>query len=139
MTLKETAEKYYKIEDYNCAETLIHAANEYYDLGLHEEDMKMMAGFGGGMFVGSTCGALVGATAALSRLIVKDRAHRELDQIRPACQRLYRNFRTGYGQESTLCKDLKPHWHSAEEKCWPTVARACEILEETADQLLDKS
>ena len=37
--------------------------------------MKMMAGFGGGMFIGSTCGALIGSIAALSKNGMQDKKH----------------------------------------------------------------
>ncbi len=33
--LKDVADKYYFAQNYNCAETTLHAANEHYDLGLH--------------------------------------------------------------------------------------------------------
>ncbi|WP_285943197.1 C-GCAxxG-C-C family (seleno)protein, partial [Faecalibaculum rodentium] len=93
MSLVEYGEKYYREGGYNCAESVLHAANEYYGLGLHEHDMRCMAGFGGGMFVGSVCGALVGAQAALSAMIIEVKAHDQMEEIRPASQRLHRNFR----------------------------------------------
>ena len=46
--LEENVKKYYQ-SGYNCSETLLHACNETYQLDISEEDMKMMAGFGGGM------------------------------------------------------------------------------------------
>ena len=44
--LKEVAIKYYRM-GYNCAESIIRAGNEVYDLGLHDKDMNMTAAFGG--------------------------------------------------------------------------------------------
>ena len=76
MTEFQTVVEKYYTSGYNCSETLIRAANEYYHLDLHDEDMKMIAGFGGGMFVGSTCGALVGSVAALSKNGHKDKSTR---------------------------------------------------------------
>ena len=46
--LEENVKKYYQ-SGYNCSETLLHACNETYQLDISEEDMKMMAGFGGGI------------------------------------------------------------------------------------------
>ena len=46
--LKDLAQKYYDM-DYNCAESMVHAGNEYYGLGLSEHDMRMVGAFGGGM------------------------------------------------------------------------------------------
>lgn len=73
--LRETAKKYYLEQNYNCAESVLRAANEEYGLGLDEGALKLMAGFGGGMGCGGVCGALSGGIAALSKLRVSDRAH----------------------------------------------------------------
>ncbi|MFR7349323.1 C-GCAxxG-C-C family (seleno)protein [Peptoniphilus sp.] len=51
---------------YNCAEAIILAVDEEYELNLPEEVVKSVAGFGGGMGAGSTCGYLTGAISALS-------------------------------------------------------------------------
>ena len=50
----------------NCCERILRGANIAYDLGMREEDMRVSAPFGGGMGIGSTCGAIVGALMALS-------------------------------------------------------------------------
>jgi len=133
MSLVEYGEKYYREGGYNCAESVLHAANEYYGLGLHEHDMRCMAGFGGGMFVGSVCGALVGAQAALSAMIIEVKAHDQMEEIRPASKRLHRNFRNAYNAEE--CKDIKKDWHTKELKCWKTVEQACRVLEQTVNEL----
>lgn len=74
--LKNIAEKYYSPEyDLNCAETLLYAANEAYNLNLPKDALKTMAGFGGGMVIEDVCGALTGAIAALGVLYVEDKAH----------------------------------------------------------------
>ena len=73
--MRETAKKYYLEQNYNCAESVLRAANEEYGLGLDEGALKLMAGFGGGMGCGGVCGALSGGIAALSKLRVSDRAH----------------------------------------------------------------
>ena len=39
--------------------------NDVYQLGLSQEDTKLVAGFGGGMGVGGTCGALAGSLAVI--------------------------------------------------------------------------
>lgn len=131
-TLRDYVTHYYTEHNYNCAETLIHACNDYYHLNLHEEDMIMMAGFGGGMFVGSTCGALIGSVAALSKLIVTTKAH-ETANIRPSIQACYRNFNKELG--ATDCAHVKAVHHSKETRCLPTVLKACDALEETIKQL----
>ncbi|WP_304645500.1 C-GCAxxG-C-C family (seleno)protein [uncultured Dubosiella sp.] len=68
---------------YNCSEAIIRACDAYYGLDLHEEDLKMMAGFGSGMYTGLTCGALCASIAALSKMTVETKAHDHLDTLRP--------------------------------------------------------
>lgn len=134
--LTETAEKFYKNENYNCAEAILHACNEVYDLGLDEETMKMMAVFGGGMYVGSTCGALVGCACALSKMVTQDRAHLETDTVPPAIRLLYRNFNQTLN--GTQCAQLKVQHHHPEHRCWKTVTLACEAMEKTVAELDEK-
>ena len=50
----------------NCCERILRGANIAYGLGMREEDMRVSAPFGGGMGIGSTCGAIIGALMALS-------------------------------------------------------------------------
>lgn len=133
MTLEDYTREYYTNHNYNCSETLLHACNDCYQLGLDEASMKMMGGFGGGMFVGSTCGALVGCNAALSSLLIQNKAHEELDVIRPAVQRLYRNFRAELGDSN--CSAIKPLFHSEQEGCLQTCLHAARAMEKTMAEL----
>ncbi len=123
----------YTTQGYNCAEAIIHAANQYYSLGLHEEDMKMLSGFGSGMYVGSSCGALIASNAVLSKLIVTDRAHAHLDLLRLASGLLFRNFKAGLSHSD--CAMIKPKHYSKDFKCLETVSLAAEVLENTISTL----
>ncbi|MDD6022920.1 MAG: C-GCAxxG-C-C family (seleno)protein [Oscillospiraceae bacterium] len=133
--LKDVAAKYNK-QDYNCAETIIRAANEYYNLGLHERDMIMQAGFGGGIQTASTCGALLSAVSVLSLKYVETRAHESKD-IQPVVFLLTKKFKERYG--STLCKDVKPQSFDKVVRCLNTVTTACDILEETLAEYQPKA
>ncbi|MGM9948402.1 C-GCAxxG-C-C family protein [Floccifex sp.] len=133
MNLQDLTRKYYVEYDYNCAETLLHACNEYYGLSLMEEDMKVMAGFGGGMFIGSTCGALVGCVASLSKKIIETKAHDQLTDFRPAVQKCVRNFKDELN--GINCSEIKPQFHSKEEKCLPTCLKAAKAMEKTMMEL----
>lgn len=129
--LKDVAEKYYFSQNYNCAETIIRAANEYYDLGLHERDMILMAGFGAGMQTGNTCGTLLSAISVLSMKYVEARAH-ESEDIHPVTVMLTRKFNQKF--ESTLCKEIKPKFFNPQIRCQNTVNAACDILEEVIEE-----
>lgn len=125
--LKDYAEKYYG-QNYNCAETIIRAANEYYNLGLHDHDMIMVASFGGGIQTGNTCGAVLSTAAVLSMKYVEAKSHESKD-IKPVVTILMKKFNARY--QSTLCKDIKPQSYSLEKGCLLTIETACDILEET--------
>ena len=64
--LKDVYQKYYFERNYNCAETLLRAANDYYDLKLHDRDMIMVGAYGAGIQCGNTCGAVLAAASVLS-------------------------------------------------------------------------
>ena len=123
--LKEVAIKYYRM-GYNCAESIIRAGNEVYDLGLHDKDMNMTAAFGGGFQIGDVCGALSGAACVISSRYVETKAHDYAD-MRPLTQKLVIAFQKR--MSSRLCAQIKPVFHNKEIKCENTVATAAEVLE----------
>ncbi len=124
--LKDYYEKYYFEQNYNCAETLIRAANEYYDLKLHDRDMIMLGVYGGGIQTGNTCGAILAAASVLSMKYVEQKAHDSKD-IKPVTVALIREFNKKYG--SVLCKDIKPQSFDPQFRCKNTIEAACDILE----------
>lgn len=129
--LKDVYQKYYFEQNYNCAETLLRAANDYYDLKLHDRDMIMVGAYGAGIQCGNTCGAVLAAASVLSMKYVEAKAH-ESEDIRPVVMKLMRKFNAKYG--STLCKDIKPQSFKPEYRCKMTVETACDILEETINE-----
>src|SRR5665647_1462580 len=62
-------------EDLNCAEKILYGANQVYHLGLDQQALKMVAGFGGGMAIESVCGALTASIMVLGYLFIKKNAH----------------------------------------------------------------
>ena len=127
MKLKDLYSKYYYDENYNCAETMIRAGNEYYELGLHDRDMIAFGGFGAGIQSGNTCGAILSAVSILSMKYVEQKAHESAD-IRTVTTALIRKFNERYG--SVLCKDIKPQSFIPEFRCKNTIETACDILEQ---------
>lgn len=126
--LKDLLPKYYFDQNYNCAETILRAANEYYDLGLHDKDMILVGAYGAGIQSGNTCGAVLSVAAVLSLKYVEAKAH-ESEDIRPVVQKMMRKFNEKYG--SILCKDIKPQSFKPEYRCQMTIETSCDILEET--------
>lgn len=126
--LKDIFSKYYFEGNYNCAETILRAANEYYALGLHDRDMILVGAYGAGIQCGNTCGAILSAAAVLSMKYVEAKAHESKD-IRAVVTKLMQKFNAKY--KSTLCKDIKPQSFQPEYRCKMTIIAACDILEET--------
>ena len=126
--LKDYLGKYYFDGNYNCAESIIHAANEYYGLGLAEKDMKLLSAYGAGMQTGNTCGAILSCMSVLSLKYVETKAHESKD-IKPVCVLLSRKFKERLG--STKCSELKPQYFKPEVRCLQVVNDACDVLEET--------
>lgn len=129
--LKDYMYKYYKEQNYNCAETILRAGNDYYGLNLHEQDMVMVGAFGGGIQIGSTCGAVLSAVAVLSMKYIESKAH-DSSEIQPVVKKLMHKFNERYG--STYCKEIKAQSFDPELKCQRTIETACDILEETIDE-----
>lgn len=130
--LKDLAGKYYFDQNYNCAETLLHAANEYYGLGLTEENMKLVAVFGAGIQTGNVCGAILSSAAVFSLKYVETKAH-ESEEIKPATILLTRRFNEAFDQ-TLLCKEIKARYFNKENRCWATVEIACDVLEKTIEE-----
>ncbi|MEF9967546.1 MAG: C-GCAxxG-C-C family (seleno)protein [Longicatena sp.] len=124
--LRECAVKYYR-QGFNCAESILRAGNEVYDLKLQNKDMIMVAGFGGGLMIGDVCGALIGSIAVLSSKYVESKAH-DCDFLRPLTQKMVIAFQKRMG--SRVCAQIKPKLHTPELKCENSVAVAAEVLEE---------
>ncbi len=129
--LKDIFEKYYYDQNYNCAETMIRAANEYYDLKLHDRDMIMLGAYGGGMQTGNTCGAILAAVSVLSMKYVEKKAHESKD-IKAVTTALIREFNKIYG--SILCKDIKPQSFDPSFRCKKTIETACNVLEQVIEE-----
>jgi len=129
--LCDIAQTYYFEENYNCAESILRAANEYYHLELHDRDMIMIGAMGGGIQTGNTCGAFIAAAAVLSMLYVNEKAHESPD-ISPAVAKL--TMKVGKALDGFACCDIKPRMMAPGQRCWNTVEIVCNALEETVEE-----
>ncbi|MDO5783782.1 MAG: C-GCAxxG-C-C family (seleno)protein [Eubacteriales bacterium] len=128
--LKERATEYYN-QNYNCAETIIRAANDEYGLGLSEEAMRLSGGFGGGMGCGKACGALCGGICAISAKLIETSAH-ETPELRAKCTALVAAFNRILGD--TECKNLMRKYKKPDVRCLNTVLLGCEALESVMEK-----
>ena len=126
--LIDSVRPYYLEQNYNCAESVIRGANDYYYLGLNDRDMIMAGGFGAGIQTGSTCGAFLSAVSVLSMMYVEKKAHESTD-IGPVTKLLTEKFLKKTG--SPECSVIKPVFFRPGTRCLATVEAACAALEET--------
>ena len=113
----KVVEKYYLQLDYNCAESVLLAANETLGLGLGEEDYKLIR----------TCGAVLVALGIMGKLMVSPRAHSTPD-FGPKCQELVELLERELG--STVCAELKPIYKTEDRRCIATVEKVLGVLTE---------
>lgn len=123
---KDKVWKYFIDKDYNCAESLLLAANEEYDLQISKESFKLLSAFGAGMGCGKVCGALCSCMAVIGKLKVTERAH-VTEGFGDACTDLYDKFVRTLG--NTVCEDLKKLYRNDEVRCLKTVEMAADVLD----------
>ena len=124
--MQQELRKYWNKENYSysCSETMLHAANEFYDLGLEEDSFKMMAPFSGGMFEGETCGALTGAISVLGILLVNNNKADSPEMIE-ATKEFKQRFYNEIGS-----KDCTPLKEKFNDDCGEIIYMSGKILEE---------
>ena len=123
MTLAERAKYYYIDLNKNCAIATLMAASDVYGLGLTLEDAKLIAGFGGGMGCGSTCGCLAGAVSALGKL------YADKEQIKDVAAAYAAVFKDALGADSWDCAVLQPKYKVEEVRCLACVELSANTLE----------
>ena len=104
----------------NCAQITFLAANDAWELG-KDGNEDMLKGFGGGMIVGITCGAVTGGIAALGYKyqgkMLSEKVKLYINTVREKC-----------GSEN--CIPLKEKYRTEEDGCKPTMLVIAEILDE---------
>lgn len=121
--LTDLAKKYYLENKLNCAQSILMAANDYYKLGLTENEQLLIAGFGGGMGSGKACGTLTGAIAVLGKMLD---IHSET--FRNDCNEFVQSFEKKLG--NTECCNLIKKYKTDEMRCFKTVYLGAELLED---------
>ena len=115
-----------KKKDLNCAETILYGANEVYGLGLDPRALKLAAGFGGGMGIKATCGALTGAVMVLGSIFAREKGH-DTPRLKELCAEFLEEYRRQMG--SIDCEVLKDRYWTEDRECHGVVLKSAEILE----------
>jgi len=125
--LRDRVPECMKEKDLNCAETILCAGNDEWNLGISRGTIRAFAGFGGGLACGNVCGALTGAAAVLSIRYTNTRGH-DSPKTRELVKKYADEFQSRFG--SSLCTALKEAHVVDENKCLYLVEKAADLLEE---------
>lgn len=131
--LVERVIKYYDKEyDLNCSETMVVAANEEYDLNISKQTLMAMASFGGGMAVGSVCGAITGSIAVLGIMFTTKRGHKS-PQVKTMTSQFINEYNRRMGTlECVPLKDI--YYEQGSPRCTKMMVTAAEILDEIVEE-----
>ncbi|MEL7606930.1 hypothetical protein SDC9_49117 [bioreactor metagenome] len=110
----------------NCAEIMLMAADEQYKLGLDERFFKAVCPFGGGFQTENTCGALLGALAAIGLMYTEERPTTN-DKMKEKTKQFVAEFEKEFG--ALDCANIKAHHRSETEGCAPVKIRTAEVFE----------
>lgn len=133
--LCEKIKKYNHELDLNCAETLLAAGNEEYNLGFQDDIYRLVSGFGGGFYSERICGALCGSIAVLSKLHVGTRAHNN-DEFKVLVNDFIARFEAEFG--TINCGELKQLHRKEETGCLPILERAANVLDAYLKEIEEK-
>ncbi len=125
--LKEIAGDYFVNKNCNCAEAIICAANDVYDLKLSPEGLRAFGGFGGGCGSQSLCGAAAGCIGAIGAKHNKT-VSRENKIVKVKSAKVIEEFNNAFGSE--LCSQIVPKYQTTRPLCLNVVQKAADILEE---------
>ena len=131
--LKEKAAYYYGTLGKSCAEGILLAANDVYDLKLTESEVQLFAGFRTGMGCGSTCGGLSGAIGVLSRM------YGQREDFNDLCGQFVSAFEARLGCGSIACAPLAARYKTETARCVAAVELTAEALEAFINKLSGKS
>jgi len=129
MRLRERAAHYYFTMGKSCAEGILWAANDLYDLKLTEGEVQLFAGFRTGMGCGSTCGGLTGAIGVLSRM------YGSREDFNALCGEFVSAFEAKLACNTIDCAPLAAKYKNELTRCTAAVELSADALEAFIDKL----
>ena len=119
--------EYFIDKDYNCAESTLRLANDKYDLGLTDDEMKLVSACGGGFSSGLSCGVLCASAAVISKKLVATKSH-DCEELKPTMIAFVERFREVCG--GTDCSVLKPLHFKEGQRCLEMVELGEKVLDD---------
>ena len=134
--ISEIALNYFR-EGFSCSEATLRAANDYYNMGLSSETLKIATTFGAG-FGGSkcSCGTVTGGEIVLGTLFGRTSSDQSAKKAFETSKKLHDKFKESFGH--ICCRILIKNydWASQERKsyCEKFVAGGSEIIKSIIDE-----
>ena len=115
--------EYYITRKMRCAEAVVYAANDVYDLQLPKESVAMLTGFSGGMCgSGEACGLLSGGVAVLGRMFYEKLG----PDFPPAVAEFHRRFTEAF--DAAACPPVKERYATPEARCSAVVDTFAKLM-----------
>lgn len=113
---------------YNCAEAVLHAANEKYQLNLNKDTLNAIIPFGGGMSSRRACGILSGGLATIGVLFGGQKPY-DQTKVRGIANEFVEWFVANYGSCECPYLIMMKADPSPDIKCKPIIRESCQQLE----------
>lgn len=134
--MKQDVTQYFYKGGLNCAESTLRCLIEAGAIDAPPEAVRMMTGFGGGMQRGTTCGAVVGAVAALGWATGRTEPGQSREASARAVREFLRRFEACFGTldcralQATYVKDHALKSEGMYRSCTVFVEKAVELVQE---------
>ena len=120
----------------NCAETTLRCLIENGSIDAPMEIVRMMTGFGGGMQRGSTCGAVIGAVAALGWVTGRTEPEQSRAESAAAVREFLKRFEAEFGV--LTCRELQATYVKEHALKSEGMYRRCTVFVEKAVDLVQE-
>ena len=114
--------------NYSCAEAMMHAVDDYYDLNLPKESFLAASSFSGGCWHNEMCGGLSSSLAVLGILYSRDGHGHDSPELKKMAFELFSRFEEKFGNGK--CWRLKKAYYVPERKCEVLLVHIADILED---------
>ncbi len=120
--------------DLCCSESIFYASNEYYNLNLDENSLKISAAFCGGNLDEDTCGILTASIAIIAIKFCEGVSHQSL-QMQEYIKEFTKIFNDYYATNN--CGLLKEKYRDINEGCKSLIVDSFLLLTNFIDSKLD--
>lgn len=128
------ATRYFYKGGLNCAESTLRCLMDDKVIDVPDETIRMMSGFGGGMQLGSVCGAVVASVSAIGAAKGRMSAEETRQPCMKAVSRFLKAFQAEYG--TIYCKELRATFAGNAPRHSEGMYRACTVFVEKAVELV---